>query len=165
MALRMALAGLQPGQTWGFKDPRNGLTAEAWLEIFPKARIVHMVRDPVATLGTLPEVYDQFAPAGAEARTRFWMDLWEAYVRGARQGMARVEAAIEVRFEDLCADPVAVLDRIGSALGLGTPVTSDLLADIPVEAGKADLRLQLRGRLARAEFEALEALAARYGYA
>lgn len=165
MALRMALAGLEPGQSWGFKDPRNGLTAEAWLNVFPKARIVHLIRDPVATLGTLPEVYDQFAPDGAEARTWFWMELWEAYVRGARHCMARAEASIEVRFEDLCADPVGVLDRIGSALGLGAPVTPERLADIPVEAGKAGLRLQLRDRLAPSEFEALEALAARYGYA
>jgi hypothetical protein len=167
LAWRMALAGLAPGQTWGFKDPRNGLNAEAWLEAFPKARIVNLIRDPVATLGTLPEVYDQFTPTGAGplTRTRCWMDLWEGYVQGARRGMAKAEAAVEVRFEDLCANPPEVLSRIGSALGLRTLVTPDRLAEIPIEAGKADLRDQLGQRLPREDFEALKALARRYDYA
>ncbi len=167
LAWRMALAGLEPSRTWGFKDPRNGLTVEAWLEAFPKARIVHLIRDPVATLGTLPELYDQFPPKDADpsARTRFWMDLWEAYAEGARRGMARAEAAIEVRFEDLCARPLEVLGGIGSALGIETPVTAERLAGIPIEAGKADLRDEVRARLSQEDYEALASLARRHGYA
>ena len=166
LAFRMALAGLEPGQTWGFKDPRNGLTAKAWLKAFPRARMVNLMRDPVATLGTLPAIYDQFAPAGADAtRARFWVDLWEGYVRRTRQAMAKAEASIEVRFEDLCANPPRVLDRIGASLGLAALVNPERLAEIPVEAGKADLREQVRQQLSQEVLEALEALGRRYGYA
>lgn len=166
LAFRMALEGLRPGQTWGFKDPRNSLTAAAWLQAFPAARIVHLLRDPVATIGTLPPLYDRFVRLDERRpdRTRFWIDLWQAYVDGARRAMAAASAAIEIRFEDLCAQPLATLGHVGSTLGLPTEVTSELLAEIPIETGKAGLRASLRERLAPADFEALEALAVRYGY-
>ena len=166
LAFRMALEGLTPGQTWGFKDPRNGLNAEAWLKAFPKARIVNLLRDPVATIGTLPNLYDRFVRLDARRpdRTQFWIDLWQAYVDGARRAMPNASAAIEIRFEDLCARPLETLARVGAALGLPGQVTPELLADIPVDTGKAGLRDAVRGKLPEPEDAALEKLAVRYGY-
>ena len=166
LAFRMGLAGLRPGETWGFKDPRNGLTALQWLQAFPHARIVHLLRDPVAALGSLPDVYDQFVRTDAARPTpvQFWIDLWEAYVAGARRGMAASEAAIEIRFEDLCRDPAGVLTGVCETLDLGTEVGPALLQATLIEAGKSDLRGRLRAELPPADFGALEALATRYGY-
>ena len=168
LAWRMALAGLEPGQTWGFKDPRNGLTARAWLKAFPQARIVHLLRDPVATLGTLPELYDQFVRLDERrpTRVRFWMALWEAYVQAARDAMAAAPAAIEIRFEDLCAAPEAVLGQVCGALDLAAEITTEILSEAPVDAGKGRVRQRVRaeGSMAKADLEALEALARRYGY-
>ena len=42
------LARRKFGAPWGWKEPRTTLFAAAWLEVFPEARIVHMVRDPRA---------------------------------------------------------------------------------------------------------------------
>jgi hypothetical protein len=166
LAFRMALEGLGPGQTWGFKDPRNGLTATDWLKAFPGARIVHLLRDPVATLGTLPALYDRFLRLDERrpTRTRFWIDLWQAYVEGARRAMAEASAAIEIRFEDLCADPVGVLGQVDAALDLKAGVNAAMLSDAPIEAGKVDLRARVREMLDAADVEPLEALAGAYGY-
>ncbi len=168
LALRMAMAGLEPGATWGFKDPRNGLTLGAWLGAFKEARVVNIVRDPVAVLGTLPEVYGQLVRTDARrpTATAFWMALWEGYLMRTRQAMGDARAAVEVRFEDLCRDPSGTLNRIVQALDLDLPVDPSLIQEVAIEPGKTDLRDQLRARggLARSELEALEALAARHGY-
>jgi hypothetical protein len=169
LAFRMAMAGLAEGEAWGFKDPRNCLTAETWLQAFPDARVLHIVRDPVATLGTLPADYDRFVRLGEEhpTATRFWIDLWEEYVRRARRAMAVARRSAEVRFEDLCLDPAQTLRRAAGELELGLEVAPGLLKDVAVETGKADLRARLRseGRLEAADLAELEALAAAYGYA
>ena len=166
LAFRMALAGLEPGQAWGFKDPRNGLTARAWLQAFPQARIVHLMRDPVSTLGTLPAEYDRFVRLDERRPTavRFWMELWEAYVEAARAAMAAASVGVEIRFEDLCADPAGVLRQVTATLGLEAEVGGEVLAAAPVDPAKADLRERVRKALGAADFAALTALGARYGY-
>ena len=166
LAFRMALDGLEPGQTWGFKDPRNGLTGLAWLTAFPEARVVHLLRDPVATIGTLPAEYGRFVrtDAGRPTAALFWTDLWRAYVDGAREATARSPRSTEIRFEDLCADPAAVLAAVAERIGLAPGVRPDLLDAAPIQAGKADLRDRLRGELAPADFALLEAAGRAYGY-
>ncbi len=120
----------------------------------------------MATIGTLPNLYDRFVRLDARRpdRTQFWLDLWQAYVDGARRAMPNASAAIEIRFEDLCARPLETLARVGAALGLPGQVTPELLADIPVDTGKAGLRDAVRGKLPEPEDAALEKLAVRYGY-
>ena len=166
LAFRMALEGLQPGQTWGFKDPRNGLTARAWLKAFPEARVVHLLRDPVATIGTLPAEYGRFVrtDAGRPTAALFWIDLWRAYVDRAREAMAESTRSMEIRFEDLCADPAGVLAAVVESIGLPPAIGPELLEAAPIQAGKAGLRDRLRGELAPEDFAALEAAGRRYGY-
>lgn len=168
LAFRLAMAGLEAGVAWGFKDPRNCLTASAWLKAFPNARVLHIVRDPVATLGSLPDGYDRFVRLDQERPTaiRFWIQLWEQYVQGARDAMARAAASIEIRFEDLCQDPIGTLERIVEGLGLDLKVEPQRLRDVQIETGKTALRHQLReeGRLSPGDLQALETLGERYGY-
>ena len=33
--------------SWGWKDPRNTLTLDYWIKVFPNARIIHIVRNPI----------------------------------------------------------------------------------------------------------------------
>ena len=166
LAFRMALEGLKPGQTWGLKDPRNGLTAGVWLKAFPGARIVHLLRDPVATLGTLPPEYQRFVRTDALRPTpiSFWIDLWRAYVDGARAAMAEARQSVEIRFEDLCANPGRVLAEVCDRLDLGAGVGPEVLQAAPIDAGKGDARDRLRAELAPADFTALEVAGRRYGY-
>ncbi len=32
-------------KAWGWKDPRNTFTLPMWLSIFPKARVLHVLRN------------------------------------------------------------------------------------------------------------------------
>lgn len=168
LAFRMAMAGLEPGVPWGFKDPRNGLTAQAWLQAFPKARILHIIRDPVAALGTLPPTYDRYIRLDEQRPTavRFWSELWEQYVQGARTAATSAAASSEIRFEDLCLDPLGVMGRLAGELGLGLEVSPAKLEQVPIESGKTSVRdgLRAEGRLAAPDLAALEALGERYGY-
>ena len=163
LAFRMALEGLEPGETWGSKDPRNGLTAGAWLKAFPGARIVHLLRDPVATIGTLPAEYQRFAPADGRP-IRFWIELWRAYVDETREAMARARQSIEIRFEDLCTDPAGVLAEVSDRLGLGATLEPEVLQAAPIQAGKGDQRRRLGAVLAADDFAALTAAGRDYGY-
>ena len=41
------------GFVWGWKDPRNTFTIDVWKEIFPKARIIHIYRNPMDVISSL----------------------------------------------------------------------------------------------------------------
>jgi len=34
-------------ESWGWKDPRNALTLPVWLQVFPEARLLHVVRNGI----------------------------------------------------------------------------------------------------------------------
>jgi hypothetical protein len=40
-------------QAWGWKDPRNTFTLPMWLEIFPNAKVLHVIRDKNAVARSL----------------------------------------------------------------------------------------------------------------
>ena len=43
------------GRRWGWKDPRNTFTLPMWLQLFPKARVLHIYRDEEAVAHSLKE--------------------------------------------------------------------------------------------------------------
>lgn len=53
--LRDFLRALPEGYegNWGWKDPRNSLTLPLWRQLFPEARVVHVVRDREAVVRSL----------------------------------------------------------------------------------------------------------------
>ncbi len=112
-------------QLWGHKDPRTCVTISAWLDTFPKARIVHIVRDPLDVLGTLPVEYDKFTPLNKlpQDALDFWGELWMANIERIHKLDQRAERYIEVRFEDLCCEPQKVLRRICDVLQIDTSNT------------------------------------------
>ncbi|HET9800138.1 MAG TPA: sulfotransferase, partial [Chthoniobacterales bacterium] len=59
LKLRMKL-----GARWGWKEPRTTLFAPAWLDIFPNARIVHVVRDSLAAAESIRERELKFQAGG-----------------------------------------------------------------------------------------------------
>jgi hypothetical protein len=129
---------------WGWKDPRNTFTLGLWLEIFPQARVIHVLRhgvDVAASLRTrlrsdIERSQTQLArrrmlrcvlkPFKARlvntarcATLEGGFGLWRQYLS---QGRAAVESCgergIEIRFEDLLADPAAGVDRLCNFAGL-----------------------------------------------
>lgn len=151
--------GLQGvAQPWGWKDPRNTYTLPLWLELFPDARVLHIVRHGVDVAASLRsrraavvaasiERYRRrrrlytLSPAapkrsgfGPQPRCRTLeggLSLWEAYVERARAHLDPLgDRGCEVSYEALLADPDDTLRRTLAFCGL--------------EAGSADVRAAAR---------------------
>ena len=128
---------------WGWKDPRNTLTWPVWQHIFPDARLIHIARhgaDVAASLSDRSRWEMEIVPERPDAR--FWvrwvigrrrrvaespatMDvdrsfaLWDHYVSTSRRHVeAAGDKALELRYEDLLADPMPALSRILDFCGL-----------------------------------------------
>jgi Sulfotransferase family len=135
---------------WGWKDPRNTFTLPLWLQLFPDARVIHVLRHGVDVAASLVE---RRARAVSDARALYRrrrrlygirgkrkqfvgtvrcatlegsFSLWEEYVdEGSRHAEALGPRALEVRFEDLVARPTDVLSEVAAFAGL-TPTPSEL---------------------------------------
>jgi len=118
VAAKLAGFGYSGVVPWGHKDPRNSATLDAWIDAFPGARVVNIVRNPLDVLGTLPDRYAKFSPNGdvPQQAIEFWTDVWIAYLEKTRQAVTRVAHAVEVRFAALCDTPIEVLSNITTAL-------------------------------------------------
>lgn len=143
---------------WGWKDPRNTYTLPFWLDLFPQARIVHVLRHGVDVAHSLKiRSEKELAAVAHMRRKRAWIDsfrmrrnplvssakthrleegfrLWEMYVTRARGHASTTgERWLEVKFEDYLAAPSAVLRDLAAFGGL--PIDDNALASA---ARKAD---------------------------
>ena len=124
---------------WGWKDPRNTWTLPLWRELFPDARVLHIVRHGVDVAASLRTRRQQAMAANLARyrRRRWWYQrdplapkrrgfgpqavcrtldggfaLWERYVERSRAHVAALGGqALEVRYEDLLRAPERELDR------------------------------------------------------
>jgi glycosyltransferase involved in cell wall biosynthesis len=113
-------SGYQGDRPWGHKDPRTCATLESWLEVFPSARVIHIMRDPLDVLGTLPAEYSKFTPEKClpQQDLSHWTDLWMAYLERTLSAAPKAEKFIELRFEDLCGQPRLEMLRLAHDLDL-----------------------------------------------
>ncbi len=159
LAYRLAAAGYVDGP-WGQKDPRDSVTVGAWLRAFPHARIVNLVRDPKDVIGTLPASYAAYTPGGKlpQNDVEWWARTWLAYLRRTRAAMQKAEHAIEVRFEDLCAEPVATIRAVVDALDLDCSVSAKDFASMSIKSGKVGVYRNwiAQGRLSQQSAAKLE---------
>jgi len=122
LAQRLSSYGFRGGD-WCFKDPRNDATVSAWLMEFPAARLIHVVRDPLDVLGTLPHHYERFALGGGipQDRIEYWCDLWKANYASVKRSLPHARPRITVNFEELVAQPDTVIASVCDVLGLAPP--------------------------------------------
>jgi hypothetical protein len=131
-------------EPWGWKDPRTTFTLPLWLDIFPDARIVHVVRHGVDVAESLRvrqraierDSLDRFrrqrrhhmfrtklselTPGLRFASLEEGLSLWERYTREASQAVARLgERALELRYEDFLASPRQSISALARFCGLG----------------------------------------------
>jgi hypothetical protein len=127
---------------WGWKDPRNTFTLPVWLDLFPGARVVHVLRhglDVAASLraraemllatsrrklpqrGLLASVRRQPLPitdSFACLDQSFGFHLWERYVRRATEHVSRLGSrGLEVRYEELVGNPELQIHRLADFAG------------------------------------------------
>lgn len=118
---------LNRSRTWGWKDPRNIFTLPVWLEIFPDARIIHIIRNGIDVAASL-WLRETSRPEGSEhphysdlcQDQEGCYDLWKLYIKSARRGIRNLHNVLELRFEDLLENPVTVMHRIANFAGFET---------------------------------------------
>lgn len=112
-ALHMAYAKQGNKQRWGEKTPRNAFWIDEIHALFPDSRFIHIVRDgrdmaiDISDSILLP--YSVYSGA----------NLWQRYVLAIRDSMHRLPGGsfMEVRYEDLCANPETAIRKLCGFLG------------------------------------------------
>lgn len=115
---------------WGWKDPRTCATLAVWRELFPEARWVHIVRHPLDVAISLQRREEKRRregqpPVDESLDLGHNLALWETYVADALTLRAEEERYLEARYEELLADPRAVLSRVLEFTGL-TPTAEQV---------------------------------------
>jgi hypothetical protein len=139
------------------QTPETAFVLRAVVRAYPQAAIVHMVRDPRDVAASLLQKGwlkadrvgrdDVGAPYGRHAR--FWVEperveefdaasdarragwAWRRYASAAR---AAPEHTLEVRYEELAADPSAVSATIAAHTGTDPVLLAHALADMHAES-------------------------------
>jgi hypothetical protein len=137
-------------EPWGWKDPRNTFTLPLWLDLFPDAKVVHIVRHGVDVAQSLMVRQRAAVPTGrrllARRRALYWLgarqpsfalhvrcttlagsfDTWEEYTREAETQVRRLGArALTVRYEEVLRAPREHLSAVLAFCGV-TPRTDVL---------------------------------------
>ncbi len=109
---------------WGWKDPRNTVTLPVWLERFPSAKLIHIVRDGLdVALSLHRRALRQWLGKATEKRMfpptiGAGYRLWKEYVTIGRSHERRHPGCLAVRYEDLLASPEEELERIAEFAGM-----------------------------------------------
>ena len=143
-AMRRYVGRVAPRDTvWGWKDPRNTLLFPYWQKVFPTARVIHIVRNGVDVAESLRQREEVEHPLRTAARKlaypvypwrwpeynpqpfrshREAFDLWDEYLKFADHARTLVAADnwLELRYEDLLAEPALLLPVIANFAGVET---------------------------------------------
>ncbi len=141
---------------WGWKDPRTVLTLPLWVELFPDAKIIFIVRhgvDVAQSLVVREHRYfqwqqERFRKAFYRLSRRTHLErvgfrgsvrcltlegafalfaLWESYIAYAEHWLARItNERMVVRYEDLVRAPIPHLRALAEFCGLGNVLRSDV---------------------------------------
>jgi hypothetical protein len=111
-------ARLSFGAQWGWKEPRTTLFAPGWLEIFPEARIVHVIRDAQAAASSIRERELKFQAAGDPptpnlADLDYCRQLVQTYLT-AGERLAHSANYQRIQFEELQENPPTILERLAN---------------------------------------------------
>lgn len=114
---------LKCGAPWGWKEPRTTLFAQAWLKIFPSARIVHIVRNTRAAAASIQARELKFqaagdAPTGKTDDLDYCIRLVDTYVKAAERLSGR-EGYLQLQFEEIQDQPDKMLAATARFCSLG----------------------------------------------
>jgi hypothetical protein len=108
-------------ERWALKTPGHLAVIDDLLEVYPDARIIHTHRDPLDVMPSLASLSYTLRGVSTDALDphvvgRQQTDLWASHLQRAVQVRGsmpdRAERFFDVRFEDVAADPIAVIERI-----------------------------------------------------
>lgn len=93
---------------WGEKTPQNAHTIDALLDYFPEAKYLNIVRDGRDVMMSLLDT--EFGPKNPRDAAKYWCN----YLDKNQHALERVnpDQQLTVHYEELLAEPVAVLEQI-----------------------------------------------------
>ncbi len=103
----------EQGLVWGEKTPINTLFIDKIVKIFPKAKYIHIIREP-------KDVACSFIKAELKENYQEAAKFWSAYVKKAN-GLKNItpnEQYLKVRYEKLVSQPETELKKISVFLGI-----------------------------------------------
>ncbi len=112
-ALFSLYARQQGKSRWGDKTPQHALRIPELLAVYPRAKIIHLIRDGRDVAESTARI--AIGPCSILAIARRWNRYMDT-VAAATAGLP-ADQFLEVRFEDLVRDPAAERRRIMSFLG------------------------------------------------
>jgi hypothetical protein len=117
------LIRLKLGGAWGWKEPRTTLFAPSWLQLFPEARVIDVVRHPLTVAMSIRRREMNFRAAGNAATPHldevdYCLGLALIYVQLGERLANQTPHYRRVRFEDVQADPTRVLAELAAFCGL-----------------------------------------------
>lgn len=164
----LSLAVVKSGSAWGWKEPRTTLFAPVWLRIFPKPKILHVIRHPLDVALSIQARELKFRAGGDPPNDK--LDDLAACVRLAITYLEQGDAVSrlsenyrQIKFEDLQRQPRETLLSIAEFCGLKpTDAHLDRAASAirPENAG----RWRTLPRETARELLAQHQIAARLGY-
>jgi hypothetical protein len=148
------LARINLGAAWGWKEPRTILFAASWLQLFPDARVVHIIRHPLAAAQSIRQRELSFRAAGDSPNVQlgdldYCLQLVFLYIDAGERLAGRARNYRRIRFEEVQANPRAALRDLADFCGLRftaaqlekaaasiRPDTSSPWRDIPEESAR-----------------------------
>ena len=111
------------GAAWGWKEPRTTLFASCWLQMFPEARLVEVVRHPLAVALSIREREMKFRDAGDPPtpdldQLDYCLRLALTYVSAGERLAGRTQRYRRVHFEAMQADAPKTLRELAAFCGL-----------------------------------------------
>ncbi|MFO7662958.1 MAG: sulfotransferase [Chloroflexota bacterium] len=102
---------------WGFKEVRYGVDVALFLQnLFPRARFIHLVRDISACFLSMRRwelsENNEWLPEWTLAS----LDNWERICRGFLEEGPQLRNLLSIRFEDMIAEPVQLIEKLGDYL-------------------------------------------------
>jgi LPS sulfotransferase NodH len=88
------------------KEPTNTFHLDLIVDLFPEARLIHLLRDGRDVTSSLVAAHDGWARDWAPSRVADGARAWQEHVRAARAGRDLGVPFVEVRYENLLRAPV-----------------------------------------------------------
>lgn len=130
---KINIDSLEP-YSWGWKDPRNTITIDVWLTIFPDAKILNIFRNPIDVAVSLREREKVFSKISFLRRSyqvgrnyyrygfhvkncpqllhlNAGIDLWKQYISMSYNTSHNI---MHIKFEDLLSNPRTILNSISN---------------------------------------------------
>jgi hypothetical protein len=117
------LRRVAPGELFLEKTPEHALYIPEILQLLPRARFVHLLRDPRDVVASLLAASESWGARWAPHSPWRAARIWVKHVRGARMGAATLGPSqfLEIRYEELHERPGETLLRVSGFLGLPWP--------------------------------------------